>query len=68
MGVAILIFIVALIVVILITPAMRERERKRRDAIKDTVHEAVVRRLDDHRRQREEQGSDESDAGDKDGR
>lgn len=52
MGGVILLFIVGLVVVILVTPALRERARKRMERDRDTVHEAVVRRLDDHRRRK----------------
>lgn len=50
MGLVIFVLLVGIVVAILLTPALQERARKRREALKDTVHEAVVRRLDDHRR------------------
>lgn len=50
MGGLILVFLLALVVVILLTPALRERARKRRDEVAEAAHEAVIRRLDDHRK------------------
>lgn len=56
MGVPILILLLAGFVVILITPAWRERMRRRRDRLQDTAHEAVVQRLEDHRRRKKPGG------------
>jgi hypothetical protein len=52
MGGVILVFLVALAIVILITPALRARGRKQRDDVARTAHEAVVSRLEDHRRRK----------------
>lgn len=53
MGGVILLFIVALLVAILVTPALRaRREQKLPPAVEpaqDAPHEVVVHRLDDHR-------------------
>jgi hypothetical protein len=57
MGGMILVFLLILVVVILVTPALRTRARKQRDDVANAAHEAVVSRLEDHRRKR--QGGDE---------
>jgi len=56
MGGVILILIVAVVVVILVTPAMRARAKERREAVDRTDHEAMVSRLEDHRRRRNDPG------------
>lgn len=52
MGGAILIVLLGLVVIILITPALRARARRRRMQVQDAAHEAVVQRLDDHRKRK----------------
>ena len=47
-----------LLVVILVTPALRTRARKQRDDVASTAHEAVVSRLEDHRRKRSQNGDE----------
>jgi hypothetical protein len=53
MGGLILIFLVAGIVVLLLTPALRARARAQRLKEYDQAHEAIVKRLDDHRKKRQ---------------
>ncbi|OYX49363.1 MAG: hypothetical protein B7Y90_08150 [Alphaproteobacteria bacterium 32-64-14] len=53
MGPIILVFIVALLIVLLARPALRERFGRRPppdDPIEAEPHEVVVRQLDDHRK------------------
>jgi hypothetical protein len=52
MGGVILIFIVALLIVILVTPALRARRKANQlpPAPEGDTHEVVVHRLDDHRK------------------
>jgi hypothetical protein len=52
MGGAILIVIVGLVILLLLTPAMRARAARRRDEIETAAHDAVVRRLEDEREKR----------------
>lgn len=52
MGGVILGFLVVLAIVILLTPAIRARGRKQRGDVANTAHEAVVSRLEDHRKNR----------------
>lgn len=52
MGGLILAFLLGVVVVILVTPALRARARARRERVQDAAHEAVIRRLDDHRKRR----------------
>ncbi len=54
MGGVILVFLLALVVVILVTPALRARAERKRQALDQRAHEAVVSRLEDHRRRRNE--------------
>ena len=62
MGGVIFIFLLAVLILILITPAIREalaksRAKRARGTV-ETPHEAVVRRLDDHRARRNSKPSD----------
>jgi hypothetical protein len=52
MGGIILVLLLGIAIVILVTPALRARGRKQRDDIAETAHEAVIKRLDDHRSRR----------------
>jgi hypothetical protein len=52
MGGIILIGLVAIVIVILITPALRARAKEKRDEVAKTAHDAVVSRLEDHRRRK----------------
>jgi flagellar biosynthesis/type III secretory pathway M-ring protein FliF/YscJ len=52
MGGVILFFLFVAVLVILVSPAMRARGRQTRDEVERSAHEAVVRRLEDHRRQK----------------
>jgi hypothetical protein len=52
MGGIVLVFLLAMVVVILVTPALRARAKERREAVDRTDHETVVSRLEDHRRRR----------------
>jgi hypothetical protein len=52
MGGVILILLLGIAIVILLTPAIRARARKQRDDIAESAHEAVIKRLDDHRARR----------------
>lgn len=53
MGGVILLFIVALLIAILVTPALRARREQKLPQVvepgQDAPHEVVVHRLDDHR-------------------
>lgn len=67
MGGVIFIFLLALVIVILISPAIRARFGRRpppsaSEPRQETPHEVVIRRLDDHRARRNTQRDD---AGDK---
>jgi hypothetical protein len=61
MGGVILIFLLGLAIVILVTPALRGRGRKQRDDVAKTAHEAVISRLEDHRRRKAQSGDDKAD-------
>ncbi len=56
MGGVIFVFLLALLIVILVLPAVRaeldKRRAMRRGGVAETPHEAVIRRLDDHRTRR----------------
>lgn len=52
MGGVILIVLLGIAIVILVTPALRARGRKQRDDVAQSAHEAVIKRLDDHRARR----------------
>lgn len=64
MGGIILIALLAVLVVILITPALRARARERQAGENPTAHEAVVSRLEDHRRRKQTADTDRSDGSD----
>lgn len=49
MGGIIFIGLVVLAILVLLSPAIRERARRRRDEISDAAAEAVVKRLEDRR-------------------
>ena len=62
MGGVILIFLMAILIVILVTPAIRAHvESKRRQATDQSAHDAVISRLEDHRKRRNQPG-DRSDS------
>jgi beta-lactamase regulating signal transducer with metallopeptidase domain len=50
MGGLILFFLFVTAVVILLTPAMQAGGRRSRDEVERAAHEAVLRRIEDHRR------------------
>jgi hypothetical protein len=50
MGGVILIILLGIAIVILVTPALRARGRKQRDDVAQTAHDAVISRLEDHRK------------------
>ncbi|MDP3740674.1 MAG: hypothetical protein Q8R02_25025 [Hyphomonadaceae bacterium] len=52
MGGVILVFLLVVAIVILVAPALRARGRKQRDDVANTAHEAVISRLEDHRKNR----------------
>ena len=58
MGGIIFVFLILLVVVILVTPALRTRARKERDSVAQTAHEAVISRLEDHRKRRAQSADD----------
>jgi hypothetical protein len=60
MGGVILVFLLGIAIVILITPALRTRGRKQRDDVARTAHEAVVSRLEDHRKKKAHQADDKA--------
>lgn len=62
MGGLILIFLLAILIVVLVTPAARAyADRKRRERSGDsTAHDAVISRLEDHRKRRN-QNNDRAD-------
>ncbi|HEX5006610.1 MAG TPA: hypothetical protein VFV70_05825 [Hyphomonadaceae bacterium] len=61
MGGIILIALLALLIVILITPAIRARAANaRREKGEPTAHDAVVSRLEDHRRRKHTADTDRS--------
>jgi FtsZ-interacting cell division protein ZipA len=59
MGGVILVFLLAIAIVILVTPALRARAREKRDDVAKTAHDAVISRLEDHRK-RKAQSADEN--------
>jgi len=61
MGGVILVFLLALAIVILVTPALRARGRKQRDDVAETAHEAVISRLEDHRKRKAQSADDKAD-------
>jgi type II secretory pathway pseudopilin PulG len=64
MGGIILIGLVAILIVVLITPALRARTKEKREEADRTAHEAVVSRLEDHRRRKQAADTDRSDGSD----
>ena len=50
MGGVILIGLLALVIVLLLTPALRARAVRKRDDVANAAHEAVISRLEDHRK------------------
>jgi hypothetical protein len=60
MGGVILIFLLGMAIVILLTPALQARGRKRRDEVARSAHEAVVSRLEDHRRKKSQPADDKA--------
>lgn len=59
MGGIILVFLLGLAIVILVTPALRARAREKRDDVAKSAHDAVISRLEDHRK-RKTQSADEN--------
>jgi flagellar biosynthesis/type III secretory pathway M-ring protein FliF/YscJ len=53
MGGVIFVFLILMVIVILVTPALRNRGRKQRDDLAQTAHEAVISKLEDHRKRRQ---------------
>ena len=64
MGGIILVGLIAVLIVILITPALRARAKEKRAEADRTAHEAVVSRLEDHRRRKQTVDTDRSDGSD----
>jgi type II secretory pathway pseudopilin PulG len=64
MGGIILVGLIAVLIVILITPALRARAKEKREEVDRTAHEAVVSRLEDHRRRKQTADTDRSDGSD----
>ncbi|HEY7800123.1 MAG TPA: hypothetical protein VIA80_15250 [Hyphomonadaceae bacterium] len=64
MGGIILVGLIAVLIVILITPALRARAKVKRSEVDHTAHEAVVSRLEDHRRRKQSADTDRSDGSD----
>jgi flagellar biosynthesis/type III secretory pathway M-ring protein FliF/YscJ len=62
MGGVILIFLLVVVILILITPALRARGAKARDDVAQTAHEAVISRLEDHRKRRQHPNDDVADS------
>jgi hypothetical protein len=60
MGGVILVGLLAVLIVILITPALRSRAKEKREEVDRTAHEAVVSRLEDHRRRKHTADTDRS--------
>jgi len=60
MGGIILVFLLAMVIVILVTPALRARARKHRDSVAQSAHEAVISRLEDHRRKKAQPADDKA--------
>lgn len=61
MGAVILFGLFVLAVVALISPALRARMQSRREHRRQSAHEEVVRRLDNHRRSISDQSRDDTD-------
>ena len=59
MGGIILVFLLAIAIVILVTPALCARAREKRDEVAKSAHDAVISRLEDHRK-RKTQSADEN--------
>jgi hypothetical protein len=64
MGGIILVALIAVLIVILIRPALRARAKEKREEADRTAHEAVVSRLEDHRRRKQPAETDRSDGSD----
>jgi flagellar biosynthesis/type III secretory pathway M-ring protein FliF/YscJ len=60
MGGVILVFLIGLAIVILVTPALRARGRKQRDDVAQTAHDAVISRLEDHRKKKAQPADDKA--------
>jgi flagellar biosynthesis/type III secretory pathway M-ring protein FliF/YscJ len=60
MGGVILVFLIGLAIVILVTPALRARGRKQRDDVAQTAHDAVISRLEDHRKKKIQPADDKA--------
>jgi type II secretory pathway pseudopilin PulG len=60
MGGVILVFLLAVAIVILVTPALRARGRRNRDDVAQSAHEAVISRLEDHRRKKAQSADDKA--------
>lgn len=60
MGAVVLALLLGIAIVILITPALRARGRKQRDEVAQTAHEAVVSRLEDHRKKKAQPADDKA--------
>ena len=61
MGGVILVFLLAIAIVILVTPALRARAREKRDDVAKTAHDAVISRLEDHRKRKAQSVDDNVD-------
>jgi len=61
MGGVILVFLLAIAIVILVTPALRARARGKRDEVAKSDHDAVVSRLEDHRKRKAQPADDNVD-------
>ena len=61
MGGIILVFLLAIAIVILVTPALRARAREKRDEVAKSAHDAVISRLEDHRRRKTQSADDNVD-------
>ncbi len=59
MGGFILFGLFVLVIVLLVSPALRARAQSRREHRRQAAHEEVVRRLDDHRRRLPDRGEDD---------
>ena len=60
MGGVILIVLLGIAIVILVTPALRARGRKQREDIAQSAHEAVISRLEDHRKKKAQPADDKA--------
>jgi hypothetical protein len=65
MGGLIFVFLIALLIVVLVTPAIRSRFQRKMPpqppSGRDSPHEVVIRRLDDHRARRNPPRDDATD-------